>query len=78
MSIEKSNYSVLISLVVCFTIFVCSVIGSITIKDYYNQTNMAKNIDSAIAKGIDPIAVKCAYEHSSSSPTCITYALRGK
>ena len=77
MSIEKSNYSVLISLVVCFTIFVCSVIGSITIKDYYNQTNMAKNIDSAIAKGIDPIAVKCAYEQISS-PTCITYALRGK
>lgn len=77
MSIEKPNYSVPITIVVCVTIFICSVIGSITIKDYYNQTNMAKNIENAISKGIDPIAVKCAYEQSSS-PTCITYALRGK
>lgn len=77
MSIEKSNNSVPITILVCATIFICSVIGSFTINDYYNQTNMAKNIESAIAKGIDPLAVKCAYEQISS-PTCITYALRGK
>lgn len=77
MSVEKTSYSVPITIVVCVTIFICSVIGSITIKDYYNQISMAKNIENAISKGIDPIAVKCAYEQSSS-PTCITYALRGK
>lgn len=77
MSVEKSNYSVPITITVCVTLFICSVIGSFTIKDYYNQTNMAKNIDSAITKGIDPIAIKCAYEQYSS-PTCIAYALRGK
>lgn len=77
MSVEKTSYTVPITITVCVTIFICSVIGSFTIKDYYNQTNIAKNIESAIAKGIDPLAVKCAYEQFSS-PTCITYALRGK
>lgn len=35
---------------------------------------MRYNIENAIVKGIDPIAVKCAYGADDS--TCIAYALR--
>jgi pyruvate/oxaloacetate carboxyltransferase len=38
-----------------------------------DRNNMAKNIEAAIAKGIDPISVKCAYEVNPNA-TCITYA----
>jgi len=38
---------------------------------------MAKNIEAAIAKGIDPLAVKCAYE-TNPTATCISYALNVK
>jgi hypothetical protein len=36
---------------------------------------MAKNIEAAIAKGVDPLSVKCAYE-THTNPTCITYAMK--
>jgi hypothetical protein len=43
--------------------------------NYINdRANMAKNIESAIAKGVDPLSVKCAYETNPTS-TCIAYAL---
>jgi hypothetical protein len=34
---------------------------------------MAKNIEAAITKGVDPLSVKCAYE-TGSNPICVTYA----
>ena len=49
---------------------------SFQIKWMYNindRNNMAKNIEAAIAKGVDPLSVKCAYE-TNSNPICITYA----
>jgi hypothetical protein len=42
-----------------------------------DRNNMAKNIEAAIAKGVDPLSVKCAYE-THSNPICITYAATGK
>jgi hypothetical protein len=42
-----------------------------------DRNNMAKNIEAAIAKGVDPLSVKCAYE-TSSNPICITYAATTK
>jgi hypothetical protein len=42
---------------------------------YYNlqrDSAMKSNIESAIVKGIDPIAVRCAY--GSSDTLCIVYA----
>lgn len=44
---------------------------------YYNTKQleaMKSNIESAIVKGIDPIAVRCAYE--SSSTMCVVYSSR--
>lgn len=77
MSIEKPNNTPLIMFVSCVTLVIVSVITSIALNNYLTNSNMAKNIDNAIAKGIDPLAVKCAYD-KYTSPTCITYALRGK
>jgi hypothetical protein len=37
---------------------------------------MKSNIESAIVKGIDPIAVKCAY--GKADPVCIVYAASKK
>ena len=34
---------------------------------------MKSNIESAIVKGIDPLAVRCAYEHGDN--VCIAYAI---
>ncbi|MFZ9878482.1 MAG: hypothetical protein ACO3EG_08085 [Chitinophagaceae bacterium] len=37
---------------------------------------MAKNIEAAIAKGVDPLSVKCAYETQPNS-VCIAYSMTG-
>ena len=42
----------------------------------YNQTEAIKaNIETAIAKGIDPLSVRCAYS-SGQDIVCVTYAAR--
>ncbi len=46
---------------------------------YYNikrDESMKSNIESAIVKGIDPVAVKCAYGKADS--VCIVYAANKK
>jgi pyruvate/oxaloacetate carboxyltransferase len=50
---------------------------SLTLNQLNDRNNMAKNIEAAIAKGVDPLAVKCAYE-TSPTATCITYGLNVK
>jgi len=63
--------------IVSVVISLLSLIAAIT---YHNQTSiksMERNIESAIVKGIDPIAVKCAYEQTSSN-LCIAYATNQK
>jgi hypothetical protein len=42
-----------------------------------DRNNMAKNIEAAIAKGVDPVSVKCAYE-TNINAICITYAATTK
>jgi hypothetical protein len=42
---------------------------------YYNlkkDDHLKSNVESAIVKGIDPLAVRCAYGHSDT--LCIVYA----
>lgn len=51
------------------------VVTAIICVTYYNLKKdeaMKSNIESAIVKGIDPLAVRCAYESASS--TCVVYA----
>jgi hypothetical protein len=74
---EKENTSVHLTFIVCMALIVVSVVASITIYNLNDRNNMAKNIDVAIQRGIDPISVKCAYE-SSATGTCIAYSLSQK
>jgi hypothetical protein len=62
-------------LVVACTIVIVGilfVIDSISQKDI-----MAKNIDNAINKGIDPITVRCAYAPATDN-VCLAYAITHK
>jgi len=67
----------LITVLTCVTIVACTLIVSAFTYNTNTQNNMAKNIEAAIAKGVDPVSVKCAYETSSNS-VCITYAATAK
>jgi oligoribonuclease NrnB/cAMP/cGMP phosphodiesterase (DHH superfamily) len=44
--------------------------------NYTELKSMERNIESAIVKGIDPVAVKCAY--SPQSTMCTVYAAKAK
>ena len=63
--------------IISLLIGVVVLIGSITFYKYNELQAMQSNIESAIVKGIDPVAVKCAYE-SNSSNICIAYATSRK
>jgi pyruvate/oxaloacetate carboxyltransferase len=69
--------STFITIAVCVMITVMAGIISLTLNQLNDRNNMAKNIEAAIAKGVDPLAVKCAYE-TSPTATCITYGLNVK
>jgi hypothetical protein len=72
MSDTKKSYE-FITIIVCATIFAIGGIISATMYNLNDRNNMAKNIETAINKGIDPLSVKCAYEVNPNA-ICITYA----
>jgi hypothetical protein len=58
------------------TVFVSVVIGV----TYYNVNDrilMSRNIDSAIAKGLDPISVRCSFV-TNTDTVCVAYAASNK
>ena len=57
--------SVLIALV--------SLFGSITFYNYNELKSIERNVESAIVKGIDPVAVRCAYANATDV-VCVAYA----
>ena len=66
------NYE-LISAIAGVTIVCTAAISGISVYNINDRNNMAKNIEAAIAKGMDPLSVKCAYE-THPGAACITYA----
>ena len=75
---ETKEYNMnkdLITICVSVIIVVCTAIIGAIIYRMNDRNNMAKNIEAAIVKGVDPLSVKCAYE-TSTNPTCITYAMK--
>jgi hypothetical protein len=72
---ESNMNKDLITICVSVIIVVCTAIIGAIIYNINDRNNMAKNIEAAIAKGVDPLSVKCAYE-TSTNPTCITYAMK--
>ena len=71
---ETKKSTELITVIVCITIAVCSVVVGTFLSNINDRNNMAKNIEAAIQKGVDPISVKCSYEGVPTS-TCIAYAM---
>jgi pyruvate/oxaloacetate carboxyltransferase len=64
----------LITVALSVVIMTCTAIVATVVYNLNDRNNMAKNIEAAIAKGVDPLSVKCAYD-TTPSATCITYAL---
>jgi hypothetical protein len=64
----------IMTLVVSITILLAGIIAGVTVYHLNDRMNFAKNMESAIAKGVDPLSVKCSYEERPTS-TCIAYAL---
>ena len=56
---------------------VCTATVGYIVYNINDRNNMAKNIEAAIAKGVDPLSVKCAYETNVNS-VCIAYSLGKK
>jgi hypothetical protein len=65
-----------ISFIIAVTLGVLALIASISFNQYIELKSMERNIESAIVKGIDPVAVKCAY--SPQSTMCTLYAAKAK
>lgn len=65
------------TIAICGTII--AIVGAIGISTYHvnDRILMAKNIDNAISKGIDPVAVRCAYA-KENDVVCVAFASSGK
>ena len=58
---------------ICITLMVLALIGSVSYYHISDRKLMAQNIDSAIAKGIDPLSVRCSYA-SERDVICVAFA----
>ena len=67
----------IITIAVSAVIISCAAIIGGVVYNVNDRNNMARNIDASIAKGVDPLSVKCAYE-TNANPICITYAATTK
>jgi len=76
-SFKMSNNSTFITTVVCIMIMAMTAIIAVSFNYVNDRNNMAKNIEVAISKGVDPLSVKCAYE-TNPTATCIAYGLNVK
>ena len=73
MSTVKPLTSDLIVVVLAATVAICAAIGGAVYVSAEAQKNLSKNIEIAIQKGVNPIAVRCAHA-SSSDAVCVVYA----
>jgi hypothetical protein len=58
--------------IISVLIGVMSLIGSLTFYQYSELKSVERNVESAIVKGIDPVAVRCAYA-SERDVVCVAY-----
>ena len=65
------------TITVCGTIICISMILGISAYNINDRNLMSKNIDNAIAKGIDPVSVRCAYARENDV-VCVAFASSGK
>ena len=65
------------TLVIALATVVVSAIIAITYYNVNDRILMSKNIDSAIAKGLDPISVRCSFV-TNTDTICVAYAASSK
>jgi len=70
---ELTNTKDKLGFIVGLTLIIMTAIICLTFYNYHQTTAIKSNIESAIVKGIDPVAVKCAY--SSGDVMCVAYAV---
>ncbi len=63
--------------VIAVAVVVVAAIVGITIFNVNDRVLMSKNIDSAIAKGMDPISVRCSFV-TNTDTICVAYAASTK
>ncbi len=63
-----------VSLVIAGTLVLITLICGLTYNTLQRDQAMKSNIESAIVKGIDPVAVRCAYTSNSNDSICVAYA----
>lgn len=62
--------------IIAATIVVLSIISSVAYYNVNENNNLARNLDNIAGKGIDPLAVRCAY--SPEKIACVAYAAGSK
>ena len=61
--------------IICLTLVTLGAIIGVSVYQVNDRVLMANNIENAIAKGIDPISVRCSYTRGDD-PICIAFAAR--
>ncbi len=67
--------------IVAATVIIITLMTLVTDNLNRQQALISKNIETAISKGVDPIAVKCAYDtyyDTYKSDLCVTYVMSRK
>lgn len=59
--------------IISITVAALAAIGTVGYDSYVETKAIERNIENAIVKGIDPLAVRCAYAKSNDT-ICIVYA----
>ena len=59
--------------IICLTLVTLGAIIGVSVYQVNDRVLMANNIENAIAKGIDPISVRCSYTRGDD-PICIAFA----
>ena len=67
----------LMTFVICGTLILISVVIAIGYYNINDRALMSKNISEAVAKGMDPLSVRCSYTHSTDT-VCVAYAASKK
>ena len=64
-----------VAMIVGVSIILLSIIGGVSYYLINDRNLMSKNISEAVAKGMDPLAVRCAYNNDTM---CMIYAASNK
>lgn len=65
------------TIVIAGTIVIVSAIIGVVVYNVNDRVLMSKNIDNAIAKGMDPLAVRCSYV-TNTDTICVAHAASNK